>query len=62
MLAELIVTFILLGVVLGSWPDVPWRFVQIGGATLAVLMPVLTFPVSRTLWLAWDYCFRPVRD
>lgn len=61
-LAELIVVTILLIVVLATWPDPPWQFVQIGGATLAVVMPIVTFPISRSLWLAWDYCFREVRD
>jgi uncharacterized protein (DUF983 family) len=61
-LAELIVTVILVGIAVGTWPDVPWRFVQFGGAALAIFFPLLLFPVSRVLWLAWDYCFRPVRD
>lgn len=61
-LAEFIVTGILLTVVLTTWPDVPWTFVQFGGAALAVIFPFLFFPLSRVLWLAWDYCFRPVRD
>ncbi len=43
-------------------PDIPWTFIQFGGATMAILFPLLFFPVSRLLWLAWDYCFRPVRD
>ena len=60
--AELIVTLILIGVTVAKWPDVPWTFLQWGGAVLAVVMPLLFFPVSRLLWLAWDYCFRPVRD
>ncbi len=37
------------------------RFPRCGGA-MAILFPILTFPVSRILWLCWDYCFRPVRD
>lgn len=60
--AELLVTGILVGAIMGTWPEVPWTFVQYGGVVLALLMPVLFFPVSRALWLAWDYCFRPVRD
>jgi hypothetical protein len=32
---------------------------QITGMTLAVLLPILMFPWSRTLWLAWDLAFRP---
>jgi hypothetical protein len=27
--------------------------------TLAVIMPIVFFPFSRTLWLAWDLSFRP---
>lgn len=61
-LAEMIVTVILVAVAAATWPDVPWRFVQWGGGLLAALAPLLFFPVSRVLWLAWDYCFRPVRD
>ena len=61
-LAEFIVTVILLTIVLVRWPVVPWTFLQFGGAALAVIFPILTFPLSRVLWLAWDYCFRPVRD
>jgi len=61
-LAELVVTATVILVMVLSWPDVPWTFVQFGGAALAVIFPFLFFPLSRVLWLAWDYCFRPVRD
>jgi hypothetical protein len=29
------------------------------GAVLALTMPIVFFPFSRTLWLAWDLSFRP---
>ncbi|HEV8363100.1 MAG TPA: hypothetical protein VGQ52_06255 [Gemmatimonadaceae bacterium] len=29
------------------------------GVTLAALTPVLSYPFSRTVWLAWDLTFRP---
>ena len=56
------VALVLIAVAAATWSDDPWRFVQWGGAILAVAAPLLFFPVSRVLWLAWDYCFRPVRD
>jgi uncharacterized protein (DUF983 family) len=57
--AELVlVGFLLLGVVL-TWPDVPWQALLWIGAPLVVLMPVLFYPVSRTLWLAIDLAMRP---
>ena len=40
-------------------PNTPWLAVQIVGLILAVMLPLLFFPVSRTLWLAWDLSFRP---
>ncbi|MEW5916424.1 MAG: DUF983 domain-containing protein [Gemmatimonadota bacterium] len=40
-----------------TWPDTPYAVAI--GISLAVLMPVLFFPFSRTLWLAWDLSFRP---
>src|SRR3954469_2773859 len=32
------------------------------GITLAVVMPIIFFPFSRTLWLAWDLSFRPAEE
>lgn len=60
--SELLATFIVILVAAATWPDVPWRLVQVLAVTLAIALPILFFPVSRVLWLAWDYCFRPVRD
>ena len=45
--------------VIATWPNPPWTTVQIIGITLAVALPFLFFPFSRTLWLAWDLSFRP---
>jgi len=59
---ELLATFILLAIAAVTWPDIPWTFLQVAGVTLAIAVPILFFPVSRILWLAWDFCFRPVRD
>jgi uncharacterized protein (DUF983 family) len=40
------------------WPNVvPGMLV---GIALALLMPLLFFPFSRTIWLAFDLHFRPV--
>ena len=61
-LAEFMVTGIVVVFVFATWPEVPWTLVQYGGAALALIFPFLFFPLSRVLWLAWDYCFRPVRD
>ena len=43
-----------------SSPHQPWAAIEIVAASLCVLLPILFFPFSRTLWLAWDLSFRPV--
>jgi uncharacterized protein (DUF983 family) len=57
--AEMLVSLVLLVVILVTWPDVPWDAVMYGGVGLAILVPILFYPMSKMLWLAWDYCFRP---
>lgn len=45
--------------VLSTWPDPPWGRVEALAAVLCVMLPIVFFPFSRTLWLAWDLSFRP---
>jgi O-antigen ligase len=45
--------------VIATWPNPSWGRVQILAGALCVLLPILFFPFSRTLWLAWDLSFRP---
>jgi uncharacterized protein (DUF983 family) len=45
--------------VVATWPNPPWTRIEILAVVLAVALPVLFFPLSRTLWLAWDLSFRP---
>jgi hypothetical protein len=40
-------------------PNQPWTKIEVVGLVLAVLLPIMFFPFSRTLWLAWDLSFRP---
>lgn len=45
--------------VIAASPNPPWGRIQALAIVLAVVMPLLLFPFSRTLWLAWDLSFRP---
>ena len=56
-LAEGLAAVIALTVLWIGWPT--YMPAQITGMVLAVLLPILLFPFSRTLWLAWDLSFRP---
>jgi len=46
-----------LGVAL-TWPDVPWGWVLGLTVGLNLVVPVLFYPVSKTLWIALDLSFR----
>jgi hypothetical protein len=43
-----------------TWPDPPWDRLQIVGPIEAIVMPLLVWPFARTLFLAFDLCFRPL--
>ena len=56
---ELIAIGIPLLWVIVAWPAPPWTKVEVVAVVLAVSLPFVFFPFSRTLWLAWDLSFRP---
>jgi uncharacterized protein (DUF983 family) len=57
--SELLFAAIFLTVLLLTWPDPPWELLQYGGMALMVLAPLLFYPFSKTLFLAFDLVFRP---
>jgi uncharacterized protein (DUF983 family) len=57
--AELIFVLVFLSVVLITWPSPPWRLLQYGGIVLMILAPIIFYPFSKTLFLAFDLLFRP---
>ena len=44
---------------IASAPNQPWTRIELTALVLAVSLPFVFFPFSRTLWLAWDLSFRP---
>lgn len=56
--AELGLVALLLGLILVTWPDVSWDWILWGGIALMVVLPILFFPFSRTIWLSVDLAFR----
>jgi uncharacterized protein (DUF983 family) len=42
-----------------TWPNPPWTALQYGGAALAVVVPIVRYPFTKTIWLALDLIFRP---
>lgn len=54
----LLVSMILSVVV--TFPDFPVAQLMIGHALLAIVFPILFFPISRTFWTAIDIAMRPL--
>ncbi len=48
-----------LGVIILTYPRVPWDVLQYGLVAVMLLLPVLLYPVSRLVWLAVDLAVRP---
>jgi uncharacterized protein (DUF983 family) len=42
-----------------SAPHQPWTLIEVTAIILCIGLPFAFFPMSRTLWLAWDLSFRP---
>ena len=42
-----------------TWPDVPWTTMKYVLLPLVILFPLLTYPFSKSLWLATDLIYRP---
>ncbi len=57
--AELLGLVVIVTWIAASWPGVPWTAVQYTGPFIMIALPVLFYPFSRALWLAWDFYFRP---
>jgi hypothetical protein len=63
---EVILTTILVALLLVSWPlGATWpmapqvQVVWFAAIAAALLLPLATYPLSRTLWVAFDLVFRP---
>jgi len=46
--------------ILATWPDVTARTLALIAGPVAVLVPILFFPLSKTLWLAIELSMRPL--
>jgi hypothetical protein len=57
--AELIFAALFIGIMVALWPDPPWGLLTWGGAALMIILPIVFYPFSKTLFLAFDLVFRP---
>jgi uncharacterized protein (DUF983 family) len=59
--SELVVLALLVVALVRSLPESPPFSVYLAGVVLALVLPVLFYPFSKTIWLAFDLTFRPSR-
>ena len=60
--AELAVVAGMLLAIWITWPEVPWYRLKWALIPVAVLAPLVTFPFSKSIWLAVDHTFQPTRE
>ncbi len=47
-----LVTFV--GLMVATWPDVPWGWVMAVVVAVTVVVPVAFHPIARTIWVALE--------
>lgn len=58
-IAELLFAFGFGFWLLTVWPDVPWGRIEVVAVIAMILSPIVTYPFTRTVWLAADLIFDP---
>jgi uncharacterized protein (DUF983 family) len=48
------------GLVVTTWPEVPWPLVLVVTIVVNVSVPVLFYPMSKTVWLALEMSWHPL--
>ena len=54
--------FVFAGGILVFWPDVPWLGLMVVTVAVNAALPVLFYPVSKTLWMALELSWHPLED
>jgi uncharacterized protein (DUF983 family) len=55
--SELLMIVIVVGYVIGHWPGVPWTNVEVLSVVMVIVSPVISYPFSKTLWVAVELRF-----
>lgn len=48
------------GMILLTWPDVPWTAVLVTTLAANVVIPIVFYPMSKTVWLALELSWHPL--
>jgi uncharacterized protein (DUF983 family) len=55
--AESLMIAVVLAYVWWTWPAVSWTRVEVLAIVLAVVLPVVTYPFAKALWVAVEFVF-----
>lgn len=58
-LAQVVFMALLVGVAAATYPDVPWTPLLISSAALMVILPIVFYPRSKTVWVWLDLLVHP---
>lgn len=58
-IAELLFAFGFAIWLVSVWPEVPWGRMEVVAVIAMILSPIITYPFTRTVWLAADLIFDP---
>ncbi len=61
-IAELLFAAGFVGVLAATWPNPPWDLLTWAGPMLIITFPVICYPFSKTLFLAFDLFFNPAES
>ncbi len=53
---------VFVGGILITWPEVPWAGIGVITVVANGAIPVLFYPVSKTLWMALELGWHPLED
>lgn len=53
---------VFVGLTMALWPNVPWTELLIATVALNLIVPVLFYPLSKTLFVALDLSVRPLSE
>ena len=60
LIGETLAVLGIFGVIMLTWPDVPWTWLQYGAPLVLLAVMIAVFPLSRVVWLGVDVLVRPV--
>jgi hypothetical protein len=54
--------FVFGGMVLVTYPDVPWALVLGVTVVVNILIPIVFYPISKSLWLGMELSWHPLEN